>query len=478
MATSAWGCGASDGEALSIPESRSGYATADMAGSGVESGSASSPSIGGADDRRAAGDGTPADQEDGPTPTGCQTDDACAGVVEAGPCQAVVCDLTSGLCTVVIRADGSPCGDEDLCLNAGACGQGLCIGQDVTCDDGNPCTDDSCESAVGCVYAPNTASCDDGDGCTSGDACTDGACVGTPSTTEPDCEEAACSDGTCAADETCATCPSDCGACNTDPCAATEVEDCAGGCTASVEIGDGICDAALNCALFDMDGGDCLSTGPCEAGQMQDCFGDCKPSTQFGDGTCDSTFNCIALNCDDSDCECVMDCPDTEVENCLGQCIGALDVVALGDGACDPGFNCYGYAYDAGDCSTGTGCAPGQFVCSSGATCLPAFKVCDGTLDCPSGEDEQDCVGSTVCAQDEVSGCVSDSCYDASWLGDGMCDFFLECAENNWDGSDCDASGSCASGQLQCADGSCKGAASQCDGIPDCATGEDELGCP
>ena len=51
----------------------------------------------------------------------------------------------------------------------------------TNCDDGNPCTDDSCNPATGCVHVPNSASCSDGNPCTD-DACVAGACVGTPNT--------------------------------------------------------------------------------------------------------------------------------------------------------------------------------------------------------------------------------------------------------------------------------------------------------
>ena len=59
------------------------------------------------------------------------------------------------------------------------CGAGACVGGAApSCDDGNVCTDDSCDSATGCVNSSNTAACDDGDACTTADTCAAGACVG------------------------------------------------------------------------------------------------------------------------------------------------------------------------------------------------------------------------------------------------------------------------------------------------------------
>jgi hypothetical protein len=62
----------------------------------------------------------------------------------------------------------------------GPCSTDACL--NVTCDDGNPCTDDACNSVDGqCSFAnDDTNSCSDGNACTSGDACSAGACIGTP----------------------------------------------------------------------------------------------------------------------------------------------------------------------------------------------------------------------------------------------------------------------------------------------------------
>src|SRR5262249_32058776 len=46
------------------------------------------------------------------------------------------------------------------------------------CDDGNGCTDDSCNPATGCVHTNNTAPCNDGNACTTNDHCAGGACMG------------------------------------------------------------------------------------------------------------------------------------------------------------------------------------------------------------------------------------------------------------------------------------------------------------
>ncbi len=46
------------------------------------------------------------------------------------------------------------------------------------CDDGNPCTYDTCDPDLGCLHAYNSDPCSDGNACTTNDTCNGGACVG------------------------------------------------------------------------------------------------------------------------------------------------------------------------------------------------------------------------------------------------------------------------------------------------------------
>jgi len=60
---------------------------------------------------------------------------------------------------------------------------GTCIScEELDCDDGNPCTDDYCDSLlIQCVHDTLSGiSCDDGNPCTVNDICQNGNCVGTP----------------------------------------------------------------------------------------------------------------------------------------------------------------------------------------------------------------------------------------------------------------------------------------------------------
>lgn len=48
----------------------------------------------------------------------------------------------------------------------------------LPCDDGNSCTQDSCEAAARCVKVDASGACDDGSACTAGDTCSGGECKG------------------------------------------------------------------------------------------------------------------------------------------------------------------------------------------------------------------------------------------------------------------------------------------------------------
>jgi hypothetical protein len=95
-------------------------------------------------------------------------------------CATNTCDGKTGQCAMVAGADGKACDDGSACTAGDACKVGTCgAGAAVLCDDANPCTDDTCDAAKGCVHMPNAASCSDGNACTASDACKAGSCQGT-----------------------------------------------------------------------------------------------------------------------------------------------------------------------------------------------------------------------------------------------------------------------------------------------------------
>jgi hypothetical protein len=72
------------------------------------------------------------------------------------------------------HANGDGCTDGSECTYDEVCTDGVCGGgKPVNCNDGNFCTDDSCEPQSGCVHDPNTMPCRVGN-CRAGMCAVDG----------------------------------------------------------------------------------------------------------------------------------------------------------------------------------------------------------------------------------------------------------------------------------------------------------------
>jgi len=88
---------------------------------------------------------------------------------QAPDCRTVRYDLETESCVQSVSADGTACGDTNLCLMGGACREGVCLGEAVVCDDQNACTIDVCRPQLGCEFLP-------GPPCPSSGACDRGVC--------------------------------------------------------------------------------------------------------------------------------------------------------------------------------------------------------------------------------------------------------------------------------------------------------------
>jgi hypothetical protein len=115
------------------------------------------------------------------------------------PCTDDVCADVQG-CLHVPSDDA--CDDDDPCTTDDQCKAGECIGGgNLECDDENPCTDDSCVPNSGCTNAPNQLACDDGSPCTTNDLCAESTCQGGPA---PDCDDQdKCTTDSCNPDSGC-----------------------------------------------------------------------------------------------------------------------------------------------------------------------------------------------------------------------------------------------------------------------------------
>lgn len=106
----------------------------------------------------------------------------------------------------------SDCDDGNVCNGLETCVSGQCVaGTPLVCDDGNPCTTDSCNALTGCVATPvaNGTPCADADVCDGAETCQNGVCQ--------DGAPLDCDDGlACTLD----TCDSQSGCVHTDNCPA------------------------------------------------------------------------------------------------------------------------------------------------------------------------------------------------------------------------------------------------------------------
>ena len=329
------------------------------------------------------------------TDDSCDADEGCQHTNNSGPCDdsnqctdddlcldgicmpgaAVVCDDLN-LCTsdgclpgqgCIHVPNAAPCNDDNACTLADYCNLGECLGGPAyTCEDNNPCTDDSCDPEVGCQFVPNAAACDDGNPCTVDDTCSGGWCKGGGTA---DCgdgdvctndlcslaegcyhvhNEAPCNDGNeCTMGDVCAD-----GLCAPGPVliSCNDGDDCTAdscnpdtGCEHEIVIpccGNGLVDDDEACDDGNNDSGD-------------GCSGDCMSDESCGNGildpdseACDGDL--FPVECHQGDFACLDDCQTLDTSQCQSWC---------GDGAIDGDYE----ACDDG--AFPTECYDGQFEC-------------------------------------------------------------------------------------------------------------------
>ena len=97
---------------------------------------------------------------------------------DPNPCTDDLCDPAQG-CVAIAHQE--PCSDGDACSDPDQCKQAVCLsGPAKNCDDANLCTLDSCDKAKGCVHDPqDKANCADDSVCTSNEVCAVDVCKAT-----------------------------------------------------------------------------------------------------------------------------------------------------------------------------------------------------------------------------------------------------------------------------------------------------------
>ncbi len=421
---------------------------------------------------------------------------------------AVNCDDGNSCTTDSCAADNScvhtntasACDDLDACTVSDTCSNGACAGTSKTCNDGNVCTADSCNPSSGCVFSPLTVACDDGDPCTVNDMCSAGKCV---AGAEQSCNDSnPCTDDSCTAGTGCKFTP------NTATCNAGNVcttgDTCSGGtCQAGSSAGacdDGdtcttdTCDPTNGCTFTAIaDGSACDDGNVCTTGE-QCALGKCKPlkPNPCDDGDLCTTDTCATVGaCTHTPVAEGGACTDGSKCNTPGTCTSGkctgFAAIQCDDGlpctvdSCNPAIGCVHVASqgpcDDGDpCTTGDACVKGvcahtggcdvnavctlqngapQCVCKTGyggdgLTCSVCAPSCTGKTCGPDGCGGTcgKCGGSTVCGAN--SQCVCQAACNGKTCGADGC------------GGSC---GTCGSGQT------CNYATGKCDAIcvPTCS---------
>jgi len=303
-------------------------------------------------------------------PPECVTSTDCAAA--ALPCIAPDCE--AGKC-VTVPAD-TPCSDNDECTVGDQCQVGQCVGgAQANCDDLNPCTDDSCDPAKGCVHLPNQVTCVDGNGCTTDDICKDGACVaGVPFN---------CDDGNVCTDDSCESIgKSEMHVCKHLPNQAT--------CT-----DDNVCSLDDAC-----EGMSCKSKSAAICDDSNICTND----------SCDPITGCVFLpnevTCTDNDA-CTSDdkCADKVCKS--GAPLNCADTNDCTTDLCKPETGCY-FDNNQNVCSDNNVCSVDD-KCEAGVCVAGLPKVCDDANIC------------TIDSCDPVNGCKAVNAADGTKCAEGIC---------------------------------------------------------
>lgn len=206
---------------------------------------------------------------------------SCGTCDDGDPCTDDSCDAEQHC---VHENNEAPCSDEDACTTGDTCIGGNCVTVGILpCDDGNPCTDNFCTSGVGCEYVPGN----EGGLCESGlGICVQGTCC------VPDCGVIECGDDGCVG--SCGTCGNDEG-CQNGQCVVNTWTDSTSDLTWQVTPTGGSMnwfDAKAHCTGLSLDGGGWLLP---TISELRTLIRGC-PAIQTG-GACQVTDSCLSSSC-------------------------------------------------------------------------------------------------------------------------------------------------------------------------------------
>lgn len=421
---------------------------------------------------------------------------------DGNPCTIGRCTKGIG-CTQIptdsVCDDGSECTYQDYCL------QGKCVGTPVTCNDSNPCTDNRCDPfrPGGCHYPFNSNPCTDYNTCTENDRCVEGVCTGT----QIDCDDG----DPCTNDSCIAGVAGGCrnvqhfGACDDgNKCTVNNFCDGTGTCVGSVRVcndlnpcTDDSCDPDVGC-VFAFNENPCSAAGDactlnerCFEGA---CIGDqkdCEDGNLCTRNWCDPVMGCrqeiIMGFCDDGNACTVNERCDYPVS--VGVCVAPAGSEYRLDcddrnpctvDNCDPKVGCV-HTPQGGVCQDSDPCSlTGMGFCEAGV-CISIKKDCDDNNPCtanscgPSGECVYEpllegascstgnfCVEGEKCISGQCQGGSTRNCSDNNSCTIDTCDVAQGCLYTPTTGAACNDNSKCSIND-KCLNGVCTGDAVICE---------------
>ena len=307
----------------------------------------------------------------------------CSGLEALPECRWYDCDADH-LCVAQEAPDGTLCQPEEICFDGGTCLAAICIG-DVpsVCNDENPCTEDSCDPAEGCVAAPLAGLCNDGDECTADDECVDAVCAGTAI----ECEDNnPCTANSCDPQTGCLHTNQDGDCQDGDPC--TIGDTCVGG---GCEAAENICECYddSDCGAYLL--APCVASAHCSSGEPPFV---CEVLSVV----CDETGStCATAECDPDSGDCLL-----AVANEGLDCQEPLNCVS--EGVC-LGGECTG---DSVECNDDDVCTQDQCVIGEGCQFVPTVLPCD---------DGNPCTVNDFCTLDGKCSGLDTGCQELPALG-------------------------------------------------------------
>ena len=382
---------------------------------------------------------------------------------------------------LLLPASGLPCSTDAECMDSNQCAlhehcdSGACVSDPVNCDDGNPCTQDTCDLAAGCQYEdqPDGSSCSDGNVCNGEETCHGGNCGSGPA---PNCDDGdPCTADSCTSPGGCRHIPTNdptCGCVMDTDCVASSActtnERCVGGSCVSdtVNCDDGnpctsdSCDAIFGCRNLPVvdgiacgDGGDVCNPETCQGGT-------CLPGAP---PTCDDGNPCTIDGCDP-----VAGCTVQTMAGCFF-CNTDMECRDRDSSACTVNERCVSHACvsDPLTCNDGNPCTTDSCDAATGCTFTPVpngqscgdLDPCNGLETCQSGT----CTPGTAPLCDDGNPCTVDACDSNSGCTHTAvqgCSAMCPCCVSDSDCTDSDpctvnercVAGSCTSDPRNCGD--------------------------